>query len=134
MELPLPLNDPSSGVDLIWKDDPDVQQEPYTLEAALRAHPGEQSEMKFGTVLFVEDEPFSMDSLCCGVKDGFDFARLHQIPTSKSKIAKRESLLKFSCQVSPTSDINPPSPPDWKEGYAEFKHTKVGRQLVGTGM
>ena len=53
MELPLPLNDPSSGVDLIWKDDPDVQQEPYTLEAALRAHPGEQSEMKFGTVLFV---------------------------------------------------------------------------------
>ena len=28
-------------------------------------------------------------------------------------------------QVSPTSDINPPSPPDWKEGYAEFKHTKV---------
>ena len=28
-------------------------------------------------------------------------------------------------QVSPTSDINPPSPPDWKEGYAEFKNTKV---------
>ncbi|CAL1136860.1 unnamed protein product, partial [Cladocopium goreaui] len=49
---------PVGGVDLIWKDNPDVQQEPYTLE------------------------------------------------------------------VSPTSDINPPSPPDWKEGYAEFKHTK----------
>ncbi|CAE6963250.1 cobD [Symbiodinium sp. CCMP2456] len=27
-------------------------------------------------------------------------------------------------KVSPTSDINPPSPPDWNEGYAEFKHTK----------
>ncbi|CAJ1402395.1 unnamed protein product [Effrenium voratum] len=49
---------PVGGVDLIWKDSPDVQAEPYTLE------------------------------------------------------------------VSPTSDINPPSPPDWKEGYAEFKHTK----------
>lgn len=24
-----------SGVDLIWKDNPDVQQEPYTLEVAL---------------------------------------------------------------------------------------------------
>ncbi|CAE7534053.1 cofF, partial [Symbiodinium natans] len=30
----------------------------------------------------------------------------------------------FTLEVSPTSDINPPSPPDWKEGYAEFKHTK----------
>lgn len=51
---------PVGGVDLIWKDNPDVGVEPYTLE------------------------------------------------------------------VSPTSDINPPSPPDWTEGYAEFKHTKVG--------
>eukprot|EP00913_Durusdinium_trenchii_P023048 g21641.t1 len=49
---------PVGGVDLIWKDSPNTQEEPYTLE------------------------------------------------------------------VSPTSDINPPSPPDWKEGYAEFKHTK----------
>eukprot|EP00434_Breviolum_minutum_P040236 symbB.v1.2.035749.t1/scaffold4888.1/size33416/1 len=54
---------PVGGVDLIWKDNPDVQQEPYTLE------------------------------------------------------------------VSPTSDINPPSPPDWKEGYAEFKHTKGFRNV-----
>eukprot|EP00439_Symbiodinium_sp_Y106_P083347 s278_g23.t1 len=30
----------------------------------------------------------------------------------------------FTLEVSPTSDINPPSPPDWNEGYAEFKHTK----------
>ena len=32
-------------------------------------------------------------------------------------------------QVSPTSDINPPSPPDWNEGYAEFKHTKAAAPL-----
>ena len=42
---------------------------------------------------------------------------------------------RFLGEVSPTSDINPPSPPDWKEGYAEFKHTKARQagRLTGLG-
>lgn len=29
----------------------------------------------------------------------------------------------YTLEVSPTSDVNPPTPPDWKQGYAEFKKT-----------
>ncbi|CAE8599976.1 unnamed protein product, partial [Polarella glacialis] len=30
----------------------------------------------------------------------------------------------YTLEVSPTSDINPPTPADWKQSYAEFKDTK----------
>ncbi|CAK9001321.1 unnamed protein product [Durusdinium trenchii] len=77
-----------SCVDLIWKDSPNTQEEPYTLEALL-------------------------------AWDWKRSADLHCLDAG----ARR--------QVSPTSDINPPSPPDWKEGYAEFKHTKARAQSIG---